>query len=66
MVVTTTDLRRLRDVHDHPSGSTVNLVELVHRLVPGEGVTVTENDQPVARLIPCPSSGKALPGPGCR
>jgi antitoxin (DNA-binding transcriptional repressor) of toxin-antitoxin stability system len=27
------------------------LVELVHRLAPGEGVTITENDQPVARLI---------------
>ena len=33
------------------------------RLVPGEGVTVTENDRPVARLISCPSSGKALPWP---
>jgi antitoxin (DNA-binding transcriptional repressor) of toxin-antitoxin stability system len=27
------------------------LAELVHRLAPGEGVTITENDQPVARLI---------------
>jgi antitoxin (DNA-binding transcriptional repressor) of toxin-antitoxin stability system len=28
-----------------------NLAELVHRLAPGEGVTITENDRPVARLI---------------
>jgi antitoxin (DNA-binding transcriptional repressor) of toxin-antitoxin stability system len=27
------------------------LAELVHRLAPGEGVTITENDRPVARLI---------------
>ena len=27
-----------------------NLAELVHRLAPGEGVTITENDRPVARL----------------
>ena len=38
-------------------------MELVHRLVPGEGVTVTENDRPVARFTSCPSSGKALPWP---
>ena len=28
-----------------------NLAELVHHLVPGESVTITENDRPVARLI---------------
>jgi antitoxin (DNA-binding transcriptional repressor) of toxin-antitoxin stability system len=28
-----------------------NLAELVHRLAPGEGVTITENDRPIARLI---------------
>jgi antitoxin (DNA-binding transcriptional repressor) of toxin-antitoxin stability system len=28
-----------------------NLAELVHRLAPGEEVTITENDRPVARLI---------------
>jgi antitoxin (DNA-binding transcriptional repressor) of toxin-antitoxin stability system len=27
------------------------LAELVHRLAPGEVVTITENDRPVARLI---------------
>jgi prevent-host-death family protein len=25
-----------------------NLADLVHRLAPGEGVTITENDRPVA------------------
>lgn len=27
------------------------LAELVHRLLPGEELTITENDQPVAKLI---------------
>lgn len=27
------------------------LAELVHRLTPGEEVTITENDRPVARLM---------------
>lgn len=27
------------------------LAELVHRIAPGEGVTITENDRPVARLV---------------
>jgi len=63
MFVTATELRRLRDVHDHPSGSTVNLVELVHRLVPGEGVTVTENDRPAARLTPVPIVRQSPPWP---
>ncbi len=27
------------------------LAELVHGLTPGEGVTITENDRPVARLV---------------
>ena len=31
-----------------------NLAELVHRLAPGEGVTITENNRPIARLIPVP------------
>jgi prevent-host-death family protein len=31
-----------------------NLAELVHRLAPGEAVTITENDQPIAQLIPVP------------
>jgi prevent-host-death family protein len=28
------------------------LSELIHRLTPGEEVVITENDQPVARLVP--------------
>jgi antitoxin (DNA-binding transcriptional repressor) of toxin-antitoxin stability system len=28
-----------------------NLPELIHRLSPGEDVVITENDQPVARLM---------------
>ena len=31
------------------------LADLVHRLAPGEGVTIRENDRPVARLIPMPA-----------
>ena len=27
------------------------LAEIIHALVPGEVVTITENDQPVARLV---------------
>jgi prevent-host-death family protein len=33
------------------------LSELIHSLKPGEEVVITENDQPVARLVPTP------PGP---
>ena len=40
-----------------------NLAELVHRLVPGEGVTVTEIDRPVARLIPAPIVRQRPPRP---
>ena len=29
-----------------------NLPELIHRLAPGEEVIITENDQPVARIVP--------------
>lgn len=30
------------------------LADLIHRLTPGEEVVITENDQPVARLVPAP------------
>ena len=30
------------------------LADLVHRLVPGAAVTITENDQPVAQLVAAP------------
>jgi prevent-host-death family protein len=32
----------------------IKLSELIHRLRPGEEVVITENDQPVARLVPTP------------
>jgi len=28
------------------------LADLIHRLAPGDEVVITENDQPVARLVP--------------
>lgn len=30
------------------------LADLIHRLSPGEEVVITENGQPVARLVPTP------------
>ncbi len=30
------------------------LVDLIHGLSPGEVLTITENDRPVARLVPVP------------
>ena len=54
------------------------LSELIHRLVPGEEVVITENDQPVARLArtepktqwPCKAGTRQgnhpLDGPGLR
>ncbi len=40
-----------------------NLAELVHRLAPGETVTITENDRPIARLIPVPVVRQRPPRP---
>lgn len=34
-----------------PEEAQATLADLVHRLVPGEGVTITEHDRPVARLV---------------
>ena len=34
------------------------LPDLIHRLAPGEDVVITENDQPVARIIPTPALPK--------
>jgi antitoxin (DNA-binding transcriptional repressor) of toxin-antitoxin stability system len=39
------------------------LVELVHQLTPGAAVTITENDQPVARLVAVPVSPPRGPRP---
>jgi prevent-host-death family protein len=40
-----------------------DLAELVHRHALGEGVTITENDRPVARLIPVPIVRQRPPRP---
>ncbi len=42
------------------------LKDLIHRLAPGEEVVITENQQPVAKLVgEQPSSAKTpRPGPG--
>jgi antitoxin (DNA-binding transcriptional repressor) of toxin-antitoxin stability system len=43
------------------------LAELVHGLAPGEGVTITETDRPVARLVTAPAAEAPRPVPGrCR
>lgn len=34
------------------------LSELIHRLSPGDEVVITENDRPVARLVPTPEVQK--------
>ena len=31
------------------------LTDLIHRLSPGEEIVITENDQPVVRLVPAPA-----------
>lgn len=37
------------------------LSELIHRLMPGEEVLITENDQPVARLVLTPTPSQRKP-----
>jgi antitoxin (DNA-binding transcriptional repressor) of toxin-antitoxin stability system len=34
------------------------LADIIHRLSPGEEVVITENDQPIARLVPTPAAAK--------
>jgi prevent-host-death family protein len=36
-----------------------NLVDLVHQLAPGDEVIITENNKPVARIVPPTSSQPA-------
>ncbi|HEU5115519.1 MAG TPA: hypothetical protein VFT74_02470, partial [Isosphaeraceae bacterium] len=44
-----------------------NLPELIHQLAPGEAVTITENDRPVARIVPVTDLEAPRPVPGrCR
>jgi len=40
------------------------LAELIHRLTPGEEVIITENDQPVARLVATVPRGNKPRQPG--
>lgn len=40
-----------------------NLADLIHRLEPGEVVTITENDQPVAQIVPFPTIRTRPPRP---
>ena len=37
------------------------LVEIVHRLAPGDEVIITENDRPVARLLPASPAAERKP-----
>ena len=39
------------------------LCELIHRLAPGETVTITENDRPVAQIVPFPAIRTRPPRP---
>jgi prevent-host-death family protein len=38
-----------------------NLDELIHRLSPGEEVVITENDQPVAKLVATQAPHRKIP-----
>ena len=40
------------------------LKEIIHGLAPGEEVVITENQQPVAKLVSEPRQLKLRPGPG--
>ena len=44
----------------------VSLSELIHRMAPGEEVVITENQQPVAKLVSeqPKQQGEKRPGPG--
>ena len=39
------------------------LAELIHQLNPGDGITITENEIPVARLVRIPATLQRLPRP---
>jgi len=38
-----------------------SLAEVVHRLLPGEEVIITEHDRPIARLLPAEAAQEPLP-----
>ena len=39
------------------------LAHLIGRLSPGEVVTITENERPVAQIVPLPTMGRRSPRP---
>ena len=40
------------------------LTEIIHRLTPGDEVVITENDQPVAKLVSEKLAARQRPQPG--
>lgn len=42
----------------------VKLKEIIHRMIPGEELVITENQQPVARLLSEPPKARLRPPPG--
>ena len=41
----------------------IHLAELIHGLAPGQELTITENDRPIARLVPVPVIWERPPRP---
>lgn len=41
-----------------------SLKDLIHRLNPGQELIITENEQPIAKLISEPQKSQQRPGPG--
>jgi len=39
----------------------IQLADIIHRLMPGEEVVITENDRPVARIVPVGEGANAAP-----
>lgn len=44
----------IQDVQNH-------LVEMIHRLAPGDVIVITENDRPVARILPAEKPAEPKP-----
>ncbi|MCY2970016.1 MAG: hypothetical protein NTZ30_05030 [Planctomycetota bacterium] len=41
-----------------------SLKDLIHKLNPGQELIITENEQPIAKLISEPQKSQQRPGPG--
>lgn len=50
---------RMPSISIHEAQAT--LPDLIHRLTPGEEIILTENDQPVAKLVATPSQPRPVP-----